>query len=380
MNFSLSSALKCACPVLFAALLGCSESDGTAELAAGREAYELQDLKKAERLFEESLAASPDDVDRILYLARVKRDLGELPEASKLLEKAQALAGDDSDVRLLAAQVAWQSRDCKTAADGFAAIGNDARLEPSVRAQGWAGLGVVELSRENHHLARVAFLRALGLDRRNASARYHLGFLYQEAFGYLEAALEQFDIFSRLEPEADVRVQKVQRSIIPALKEKIAREAADRPGAGKRNAAASSAAVIKADAAWKKGQYKTARQSYQEALAADPLSYPAAFGLARVWEKTDTTRTGQLKALENYVLACKLRPSAIATFLTAGALASRLGQSSQAVEIYSRAIAASPTSFDAIDGLIRALRKVGGKANVAAAYQQYRESIPARRK
>ncbi len=77
MNFSLSSALKCACPVLFAALLGCSESDGTAELAAGREAYELQDLKKAERLFEESLAASPDDVDRILYLARVERDLGE---------------------------------------------------------------------------------------------------------------------------------------------------------------------------------------------------------------------------------------------------------------------------------------------------------------
>ena len=47
----------------------------------------------------------------------------------------------------------------------------------------------------------------------------------------------------------------------------------------------------------------------------------------------------------------------------------------QAVEIYSRAVAANPASLDAIDGLIRALRKTGGKAKVAEAYQRYRESL-----
>ena len=115
-------------------------------------------------------------------------------------------------------------------------------------------------------------------------------------------------------------------------------------------------------------------------MTADPLSYPAALGLARAWERTDKTKTGQTKALECYQTACALRPSAVSTLLTAGALALRLGYPSQAVDIYSRAVAASPTSLDALDGLIRALRKCGGKNAVAQAYQLYRESIAAKRK
>ena len=70
-----------------------------------------------------------------------------------------------------------------------------------------------------------------------------------------------------------------------------------------------------------------------------------------------------------------LRPSAVTTFLKAGSLAAKLGLNLQTVEIYSRAIAANPSSLDAIDGLIRALRKVGGKERVAAAYQAYRTSL-----
>ena len=94
----------------------------------------------------------------------------------------------------------------------------------------------------------------------------------------------------------------------------------------------------------------------------------------------DKTKVGQTKALDFYKTACALRPSAVSTFLTAGSLALRLGFPSQAVDIYSRAVAASPTSLDALDGLIRALRKVGNKNAVAQAYQRYRESIPVKRK
>jgi hypothetical protein len=57
----------------------------------------------------------------------------------------------------------------------------------------------------------------------------------------------------------------------------------------------------------------------------------------------------------------------------------KLGQWASAAEIYSRAIAANPSDISAIDGLIRALRKSGGKATIASAYQLYRESIPIRR-
>lgn len=381
MNFSLSSAAKGAVVVLAVVLVGCGGSgDGVREFEQGKEAYELRDLNKAERLFEKSLAAAPKDVDRMVYLARVELDLGNLSRAETLLKDVTALGCTDADVLLLGAEVAWHAKDYEAAAKAFSAVGNDKQLDAETRSQGWAGLGVVEMTCDHQHLARVAFLRAIRLDRRNASARYHLGLLYRDSFRYLEAALEQFEIFVRLEAEASPRVQKVQRTVIPGLKDEIARNATERPGVANRNSAACSTAIAKAEAAWKKGAFKNARQAYQEALKADPLSYQAAVGLAKAWEKTDSSKTGLSSAYTNYKLACALHPSSISTFLTTGALASRLGLHSQAVEVYSRAIAASPTSLEALDGLVRALRKVGKNGKVAEAYQQYRETLPSRKK
>ena len=367
------------CAAILCGVVGCGPKDGVKELEQGKASYAARDLTKAAKLFEESLQAAPEDVDRLLFLARVKLDLGDLSAAKDLVARAALNSDGDADVGMFEAQVAWHAKDYTSAANGFSALANDAKLTPSVRAQAWAGLGVVEMTCNNHHLARIAFLRAIRLDRRNAAAWYHLGLIYQE-FGYLEAALEQFEIFVRLEEMASPRVQKVQRNVIPELKAQIARVATGRPGASKRNSAACATALAKAEAEWKKGSYRTARQAYLEALNADVLSAPAALGLARAWEKTDTSKEGRLKAFENYRLACELSPSSVKTFLTTGALAMQLGYSAQAVEIYSRAVAASPTSFDAIDGLIRALRKVGNKVKIAQAYQLYRDSIPVRRK
>ena len=378
MNFSPSSALKCALVALCATVLGCGPNDGAKELEQGKAAYEMRDLKKAEKLFEKSQSLAPQNVERLLYLARVKLDLGELAAAKDLVEKAVPLADGATDVTLLEAQVAWHATDYKKAVARFSAIANDSKLDAALRAQGWAGLGVVQMTCDEPHRARIAFLRAIRLDRRNASAWYHLGLLYRDGFGYLEAALEQFDIFVRLEEEASPRVQKVQRTVIPALKEQLAQAATERPGASKRDSSACSTAIAKAEAEMKKGNFKTARQAYQDALAADPLSYPAAFGLARAWEKSDATKQGQTKAFENYRLACSLHPSKVSTFVTTGQLAMKLGFYAQAVEIYSRAVAANPNSLDAIDGLIRALRKTS-KASVAKAYQEYRDLIPKRK-
>ena len=375
MNFSHSSALKCASAAVLAAILGCGPNDGAKEFDQGRAAYEVRDLKKAEKLLEKSLACAPNDVDRLLLLARTELDLGELAKAKSLVERAAANSQGDADVAMLESQVAWHAKDYKTAASGFADIANNAALDASVRAQGWAGLGVVEMTCDNHHLARIAFLRAIRLDRRNAAAWYHLGLLYRDGFGYMEAALEQFEIFIRLEEEASPRVQKVQRTIIPALKDQIARAATEHEGASNRNSAVCATEIAKAEELWKKGKYKDARDRYVQALKSDMLSYPAALGLARAWEKTDATKEGQQKAFENYRIACTLRPSAVKTFLTAGALAAKLGLTLQSVEIYSRAVAANPNSLDAIDGLIRALRKSGGKAKVADAYQGYRDFL-----
>ena len=380
MNSSLSSVLKCASALLAASVVGCAPNDGAKELEEGRAAYEVRDLKRAEKLFGESLACAPQDADRILYLARVKLDLGDLPAAQELSARALSLDGDAADVRLFAAQVAWHAKDYEKAAAGFLSLAKDEKLPADIRSQGWAGVGIVEMTRNKPHHARVALLLALRQDRRNAAAWYHLGLLYRDGFGYLESALEQFDVFVHLEADASPRVQKVQRAIIPALKESIARTLADRPGASKRDSAASSAAIGKAEAAWKKGDFKLARQAYQDALAADPLSYPAALGLAKAWQKTDSTKAGLTKALEAYKRACILRPSAVSTFLTTGSLAVQLGFYAQAVEVYSRAVAATPTSLDAIDGLIRSLNRVGKqRRDDANAYQSYRNVLAKKR-
>jgi len=364
-----------------AVFCGCdSADDGSRDFADGKEAFEQGDLAKAARYFEQSAALMTTNADTFVYLARTRLGLGELADARVNIQKAEELAGGDADVRVLSAQLAWHAKDYDMAAKGFSAIANDAKVEAALRAEGWAGLGVVEMTRNNRDLARIAFLRAIRLDRRNASAWYNLGFLYRDNFNYLEAALEQFSIYVRLEETATPRVQKIQRTIIPELKESIARAAAERPGASRRDSAAAAAAIAKAESAWKKGNYKTARVSYQEALKADPLSYPAALGLAQAHLKTDATQKGQKNALEAYRQACMLKPGAISTFLAAADLAVRLGYHSAATEIYSRAVAADPSSLPALDGLIRALRRVGGKNSAAQAYQGYRDSLSAGKK
>ena len=256
------------------------------------------------------------------------------------------------------------------------------------RATGWAGLGVVDYVQvglnpsrgELRDKARTELLRATQLDKRNAAARYHLGRLYRDAFGFIEAAKEQFDFFVHLQTDvADARVQRVQREVLPSLRDEIAKKAASRPGASGRDAVGCTASLAKADAFLRKRQGKEARTAYADALKKDPLSYPAAIGLARTCEVIDKSRNGQNEAYKAYCTACELSPSAVKTHIAAGDLAMKLESYANATRLYSRAVAASPADITAIDGLIRALRK-SGNAKSAAVYQRYRDTLPKRKR
>ena len=101
--------------------------------------------------------------------------------------------------------------------------------------------------------------------------------------------------------------------------------------------------------------------------------------MAKALEKQKQASSSRV--FEAYRAACTLRAGAVSTYLTAGALAARLGRHAEAREIYSRAVAADAQSIDALDGLIRALVKLDGLKKQAAAYQRYREMIkPIKRK
>ena len=380
-NILRSSAPKTAlvAALVVASLCGCGPSDGSKELADARAAYEVHNLDKATKLLEKSLECAPNSVDALVWLTRVKLELGELADAKKLVARATALS-QDADVRMLAAQIAWHAKDYDAAESGFQAIADDAKQTTELRAQAWAGIGVVEMSQEHSHAARVAFLRALKLNFRDAAARYHLGLLYRDGFGYYEAALEQLQIYSRLDEEATPRVQKVKQTMIPSLMRQIAADAASRNGAARRDSSAAAAAIARAATAEKAGKIDTARKEYESAYKFDPLSAPAALGLARCWQRTKAsgkrggTADPQGRALDYYQAACALQPSKVATFLTAGKLALDLNQAARAEVLYSRALAAKPTSLDAVDGLIRALTRQG-KSKTAKVYQQYRDAL-----
>ena len=381
-RFGRKSAVKSAAVVAVCAavFVGCGPKDGQKEFAAAKTAYAVRDFVKADKLLHASLKYAADNVDVLLYLARVKLEVGELTASREAWDKAAALSPRDVDVQLLGAQLAYHAKDYAKARGVYNAIAADAKVDANVRAQALAGLGVVEMTENNFDVARLAFLKAIRLDRRNAAARYHLGLLYRDGFGFNDAALEQFETFVRLEMTADARVQRVQRKMIPELKEAIARQAMERPGAAKRDSAASAAALAKAEAALKKKDYKTAKKEYLKAFEADALSYPAALGLAEVWAKTDASVAGQKKTLEYYRAACALKASAVRTFVTTGDLAYKLASYATAVDSYSRAVAANPSDLTALDGLIRSLQKVGGRRKDAAAYQAYRDLVAASRK
>lgn len=313
-------------------------------------------------------------VDELVDETAAKIKLGEFTAAQEAISNAYAIAANDIDVRLLKAQVDFYTHDEKSAAKLFRAIANDATLDRKIRSQGFSGLAYVEFFANERDAARLDLLRALRYDAKNASAWHNLGCVYRDSFGYNEAACDCFETFVRLETNDLERVAKVQRNFIKNLREERTSEILKIPGARNANATACNSALIAAEAAMKKGTFKTAKLRYDDALKADPTSFKAALGMAKVWLKTDATDAGKRKALEYYLRACKLSPSSYSTFIAAGDLAFSLGNTLSAAECYSRAMAADPTSTTAIDGLIRSLRK-NKQSRTEKAYQQYRDFL-----
>lgn len=386
MNSSLSSVLKRAlATAVFAAIAGCGGEDASKNLRAGEEALAAGDTEKAIRKFEASVAIAPANVDAWVMLAGAQLKFGDVANASKSISCALDLAPNDADVVELAAQVAFYEKHYDQAEALYSKLAAGDR-ERALRSRALSGIGVVNMARiaEAGNLAsvfrdraRTALLSAIRLDMKNSVARYHLGLVYRD-LGYNEIARDNFSLFTGIERmrkrDGDERVAMVATTILPDLNERINEEKSHSKGADNRNSSAAADALKKARAAWDNGKYKTAKLRYTEAYAADVLNYDAALGLARAWEKTDSSRTGLDTALNYYYAACKLRPSAKDTLIKTAALATRLGKHSMAAEAYSRAVAASPYDLVAIEGLIKALKTIG-RVKSAEIYRSYLDFV-----
>ncbi len=290
---------------------------------------------------------------------------------------------DDVPAIQTAAHEAYARGDWVEAGKAFSRLAFDESLPADVRSLGWTGKGVIELKRLNEasspdercDIALTSLLTALNYDPRNASARFHLGYLYRNAFGFHQAALDQFKMFVALMKDApdDPHVVKAN-SIVAELNGEIAEERARRPGVQRQNRTACTSAIRRGDAAAAKGRTKEALAEYEKAYAADPLCFDAAERLAGSWMK-DRSAEGTDRAYRYACAAASLRTTNAKTLSTAAELAARLKRPMSAAKLWLRAVASNPTDRTAIDGLVSALTSAG-LSRRATVYRRYRDGLP----
>lgn len=358
-----------------AVLVGCTPDDGSAELEKARAARAAGDLKGAEISYAASIGKCHTNFEAHLERALVNLELGEPAAAMKSATAACELDPASAEARLVAASAAYQGRDYATAARLYTAIADDVDLPASVRSQALSSRAVMELADNSFDLARLSLVRAMRLDRRNYAAWYHLGYLSRDTYRFSAAALEQFEMCSRLMPPGDPRAQKIVRDVIPALRDAVTHLAASRPGASSRNPAAAAKLIDEGLVLLKTNKKTQAKEKFVQAYKADPLSYPAAWNAARLLAETETSPAGVDRALAAFRAAIDAKPSSSSTYLTAARYALKNRQPRTAVKILSRAFAHDPESAPIVDLYVAALTQAG-EAKTAALYKAYRKELP----
>lgn len=372
---------SCFAVALSLILCGCGcQSDPEMSYAKGQSAFDNADYKTAAENFASVIEQEPGNIDALVMLARSECALGNYDAAASAIEKAAETNGGDVDIIELTAQIAFYRKDYNQATKAYHRLALNFELAPEVRSIGWAGLGAIDFfmidkqqpSSTLIHEARVKFLQALVLDNKNAAAHYHLALLNRDSFHYFDKARDEFSAYLYLEDVADERVDRVKNEILPSLKDEIRKYAES--ASDDVDLRGCAAMLKKGKTYYDRKQYKEAVDAYSRALKCNPNSYQAALDLARSYVAVNRSRYDKDQALKAYQTACKIRPSAIKIHLEAGELAMRIGKWAVAVELYSRALAASPTSIEAVKGLASALDKQGD-SQAASVYRGYLRTL-----
>lgn len=363
-------------------LVGCDDSpkapapvdDGSAAVAKGMAALEVQDVRGAISAFEKAARVCETNFDARLQLTLAHIRQGEIAEAERSIQEALALCPDSAEARLASGQVAYLKKDYGRAIADFAAVASEKSLSDAIRSDAFVSRGVVEMAMDSTDAARISLLRAMRLNRRNAAAWYHLGLIFRNTYLFNEAALEQFEMAARFSDPREERAKKISRDIIPALRSALMAAAASKPGVAKRDPAASAKLLAEGEKLQQKKQIRAAIKKFEAAFAADPLSDGAAVKYAQLLALNDKTPVGVDKALAAYRAAIDQRPERQANYLAAARLAYANSRWITAVQIMDRAVAHDPENRQALDLLIASLLKAG-KSRQAEAWKAYRAEV-----
>ena len=370
--------------VLLAALVaGCGDApkgpdappdDGSADFARAKIELEKQDFRAAAAAFDAAARKCETNLEARIQLALVNLRLGEVDAADAAATDAVTTCPESAEARLVCGQAAYLKKDYRRAIDAFAKVAAEPSLAAAMRSDALVGRGVVEMAQNSFDAARISFLRAMRLNRRNPAAWYHLGLLSRNTYRFDEAALEQFEMAARFSDPRNERAKKISREIIPALRSAIVSAAASKPGVAKRDPAAAAKLLAEGEALQKKKSIRAAIKKFEAAFAADPLSDAAAVKYATLLSLNDKSAAGVDKALAAFRAAIDQRPERQSTYLAAARLAYENKRWATAAAIMDRAVAHDPENRQTLDLLIAALQKAG-KAKPAEAWKSYRAEV-----
>ena len=355
-----------------AVVAGCGLDDGVADFGKGEAAYAARDLQTAAACFGAAAAKNPTNFAARVKLALVNVDLGEIDAARAAIESAVAIDPESAEARLLEGNIAYLAKDYAYAKDVFSGVSSAKQLPKELRSKAMVSQAVLELTATMFDRARVSLWRAVRLDRRNAAAWYHLGYLSRDTYRFEEAALEQFQMASRLMVDP-VRVKTVAQVVIPAIRESLRAKIAGKPGAAGRDPGAAAKLVSEGEGLAKADPKKSAAK-FAEAYAKDPLSYAAAWNFAKaksVSAKSDAEIARVLAAFQD---AIDQRPNSQLTYRTAARFALERKRVMRAEKFLSQALSHDPEDKTTLTLYVQTLRRLG-KMSEAKIFEAYLKEL-----
>jgi len=356
----------------FAALLalvsGCGYQSGQSAVREGAEAFKENNFAKAIGCFTRATKRITDSPELYYNLGLAHFREGNLEAAQAALNAALELRPGYGEALACLGQIAYLQNDLPKAqaclAEALGAVSDDLS-----KARVLTALALAESGRERHDLARLHLLRALKLDRRYAPAYYNLASLYRDKLNLREDALDNFEIYVRLVDKADPHYEKAMNNA-KRLKLNLERIRAEELEGVRRDPAAAAKLLQEGMRQQLAKQYAKAIKAYRDALAADPLTFSAAFGLAM----THKALGQKAEAVEAFKRAAEISPNHQDSYYQAAELALQLKHTAEAAKILDRAIARSPYN-PANAELMARIRYAESRLPEARAYGEFYLSL-----
>ena len=315
---------------------GCGYQSGQSAVQEGMAAFKENNFPKAIACFTRATKRITDSPDLYYNLGLAHFREGNLEPAQAAFNAALELKRGHGESLACLGQIAFLQNDLPKAQScleqALAAVSTD-----ESRARVLTALALTESARERHDIARLRFLQAIKIDRRYAPAYYNLASLYRDRFNLREEALDNFDIFVRLVDKKDAHYEKAVNNA-KRLRLNLERTRAEELDGARRDPSVAAKLLQEGVKQHLAKQYPKAIKFYRDALAADPFTFSAAFGMALIYK----AQGQKAEAVEAFKRAAEISPAHQDSYFQAAELALQLKRAAEAAKILDRAIARCP--------------------------------------